>query len=146
MAPSDSLVQRFLWKNRKMEYFRRYFNRLTTSYKYGTWLVFDLSHKTLTNNDEKKFRFFVSDYLKYCPLNQNLIIYLLILQILTCTDDVLNLCCTSSLVLKRCLIHTAHLSSYYIVSIGCYCTHADKFESVYLLLAENEEKWTKNHS
>ena len=25
---------------------------------------FDLSHKTLSNNDEKKFRFFVSDYLK----------------------------------------------------------------------------------
>ena len=24
---------------------------------------FDLSHKTLSNNDEKKFRFFVSDYL-----------------------------------------------------------------------------------
>ena len=24
----------------------------------------DLSHKTLSNNDEKKFRFFVSDYLK----------------------------------------------------------------------------------
>ena len=36
-----------------MECLRRYFNRITTFYKC----------EALSNNDEKKFRFFVSDYL-----------------------------------------------------------------------------------
>ena len=52
-APSNSPVQRFLWK---IEYLRRYFNRIAISYKLGNG-SFDLSHKTLSNDDEKKFRF-----------------------------------------------------------------------------------------
>ena len=40
----------------KIEYLRRYFNRITILYKCGTWL-FDLPHETLSNNDGKKFRF-----------------------------------------------------------------------------------------
>ena len=56
------LYSGFSEKKGKMEYLRRYFNRITTSYKCGT-CSFDLSHKTLSNNDEKKCRFFASDYL-----------------------------------------------------------------------------------
>ena len=40
-------------------------------------------------------------------------IYLLVLHILTCTDDVPDLYCTSSLVLKRCLIRTVHPHLYW---------------------------------
>ena len=55
----DIFGQKFSGKIGKMEYLRRYFNRLTTSYKCGTCMV----HSALSNNDEKRFRFFVSDHL-----------------------------------------------------------------------------------
>ena len=45
-------------------------------------------------------------------------------DLLACTEEVPDSYCTSFLVL-------------HIVSIGCYCTHADKFENFYLFLAEN---------
>ena len=58
------LYSGFSGKIGKTEYLRRYFNRLTASYKNAGHGLFDLSHKTLSNNDGKKVRFFVSDYLK----------------------------------------------------------------------------------
>ena len=51
-------------------------------------------------------------------------IYLLALYIITCAEEVPDSYGTSFLVLQ-------------IVSIGCYCTHATKFENFLPFLAEN---------
>ena len=60
------LYSRFSGKIGKMEYLRRYFNRLMTSYKCGTWLIRFCLIKLYQITMGKKFRFFVSDYLKVC--------------------------------------------------------------------------------
>ena len=55
----------FSGKIGKMEYLRRYFNRLTTSYKCGTCMAHSICLiKLYQITMRKKFRFFVSDYLK----------------------------------------------------------------------------------
>ena len=58
MAPSDSLVQRFLWKNRKNGIFEALFQQVNDSVQ-----MRDMAHsicliKLLSNNDEKKISIF----------------------------------------------------------------------------------------
>ena len=56
-APSNSLVQRFLWKNRKNGIFEA-----LSQQDNDVVQTQDMAHSIC--NDEKKFRLFVSDYLK----------------------------------------------------------------------------------
>ena len=64
MAPSDSLVQRFLWKNRKNGIFDALFQYVNDIVQ-----MWDMAHsicliKLYQITMREKFRFFVSDYLK----------------------------------------------------------------------------------
>ena len=54
MAPSDSLAQRFLWKNRKNGIFEPLFQYVNVIVQVRGHGSFDLSHVTLSNNYEKK--------------------------------------------------------------------------------------------
>ena len=65
MAPSDSPVQRFLWKNRKNGIFEALFQKVN-----DIVLMRNMAHsisliKLYQITMRKKFRFFVSDYLNY---------------------------------------------------------------------------------
>ena len=52
MAPSDSIVQRFLWKNRKNGIFEVLFQ----------WVNDIVQMRDMAHSMRKKFQFFVSDY------------------------------------------------------------------------------------